>query len=198
MNTGTNEMILILGDVHIPNRIDAIPEEIKKVLGNNKSKVSRIICTGNFGNIETYDYFKSLLAKGSESNFYCVKNDFQDTKMSFPEMTTVKSHDFAIGVINGYQVVPWGDLTALSTYQKQLECDILVSGFTHIRGVFQFEGKWFINPGTITGAFSSLNNNPLPSFMILLINGDAANLYLYELNQSTKVFDVSKIEINKS
>ena len=52
--------------------------------------------------------------------------------------------------------------------------------------------------GTITGAFSSLSNNPLPSFMILIIVNDSSTLYQYELNQNTKSIDVSKIELNKS
>ena len=187
-----------MGDVYIPNRIDQIPEEIKKVLMDNKTKITRIICTGNFGNMETYDWFNSLLSKGREYNFHCVRNHFQEAKVSFPETTCIKSNEFKIRIINGYQVVPWGDLTALSSILKKLECDILVSGFTHVKGVYQFEGKWYINPGTITGAFSPLNNNPVPSFMILLTMEDTAILYSYELNQSTKVLDVSKVEISKS
>ena len=196
--TSKTEMILIMGDVHIPNRIDQIPEEIKKALINNKHKLTRIICTGNFGNMETYNWFKSLLPKGCEYNFHCVKNDFQETKLSFPETTCIVSNEFKVGVINGYQIVPWGDLTALSSNLKKLECDILVSGFTHVKGVYHLEGKWYINPGTITGAFSPLNNNPVPSFMILITIEDTAILHLYELNQSTKVLDVSKIEISKT
>lgn len=191
------ETILIMGDVHIPNRIDALPEAIKSVLTNSKIKPNRIICTGNFGTMETYRFFKSLLAKGCEANFHCVKNDFQETSLSFPEKISVKSNGITIGVINGYQIVPYADLTELALHQKLLQCDIMVSGFTHIAGVFQFEGKWFINPGTISGAFSSLKNNPNPSFMILVTHGDNAILHLYQLNPSTGAFDISKIEINK-
>jgi hypothetical protein len=93
------ELILIMGDVHIPNRIDHIPIEIKNILEKNKSKFSRILCTGNFGNIETYDWFKSLLSPGHEFN--CVKNDFQETNLSFPEKLMIKSYKFKIGIING-------------------------------------------------------------------------------------------------
>ena len=191
------ELILIMGDVHIPSRIDVIPEDVKTLLNNNKGKFSRIICTGDFGTLETYEWFKSLLPKSKEWNFNCVKNDFQETKLSFPDTLTVKSNDFRIGIINGYQIVPWGDLTALSALSKQMECDILVSGFTHLKGVFHFEGKWFVNPGTITGAFSPLTNNPQPSFMVLFTLPEVATLYLYEYNQSAKQFDVSKIDLTK-
>ena len=191
------ELILIMGDVHIPSRIDVIPEDVKTLLNNNKGKFSRVICTGDFGTLETYEWFKSLLPKSKEWNFNCVKNDFQETKLSFPDTLIVKSNDFRIGIINGYQIVPWGDLTALSALSKQMECDILVSGFTHLKGVFHFEGKWFVNPGTITGAFSPLTNNPQPSFMVLFTLPEVATLYLYEYNQSAKQFDVSKIDLTK-
>lgn len=32
------ECILIMGDVHIPNRIDSLPEEIRNILEENKNK----------------------------------------------------------------------------------------------------------------------------------------------------------------
>ena len=191
------ELILIMGDVHIPSRIDAIPEDIKNLLNSNKGKFTRVICTGDFGTEETLAWLKSLLPKAKEWNFNCVKNDFQETDLSFPDTLCLKSNDFKIGIINGYQIVPWGDLTALSALSKQMECDILISGFTHLRGVYHFEGKWFINPGTITGAFSPLTNNPKPSFMLLFTLPEVATLYLYEYNQGTKQFDVSKIDLTK-
>ena len=191
------ELLLIMGDVHIPSRIDAIPKEVKEILDANKGKFSRVICTGDFGTVETYEYFKSLLPKSKEWNFNCVKNDFQETNISFPDKITVKSNDYKIGIINGYQIVPWGDLTTLSALSKQMECDILVSGFTHLRGVFHFEGKWFINPGTITGAFSPLTNNPAPTFMVLFTLPEVATLYLYEYNASSKQFDVTKFDLTK-
>lgn len=57
------ELLLIMGDVHIPSRIDVIPEDVKNLLNSNKGKFSRVICTGDFGTLETYEWFKSLLPK---------------------------------------------------------------------------------------------------------------------------------------
>ena len=94
------ELLLIMGDVHIPSRIDSIPPEVKEILDANKGKFSRVICTGDFGTVETYEYFKSLLPKSKEWNFNCVKNDFQETNISFPDKITVKSNDYKIGIIN--------------------------------------------------------------------------------------------------
>ena len=74
------ELLLIMGDVHIPSRIDVIPDGVKALLDSNRGKFSRIICTGDFGTLETYEWFKSLLPKSKEWNFNCVKNDFQEKK----------------------------------------------------------------------------------------------------------------------
>lgn len=195
--TSTNEMILVMGDVHIPNRINAIPNEIKTTLKNSKSKFNKIICTGNYGNTETHTWLKSLLGKGCENNFYTVKTEDKST-LTQPPTQVITSNEFKIGVINGFQLVPWGDLTALSSIQKQLNCDILIHGHTHMKSVYHFEGKWYINPGSITGAFSALRNNPSPSFIIIVTVDDVASVYTYELNQTTKAFDIEKVEITKA
>lgn len=59
---------------------------------------------------------------------------------------------------HGHQVVPWDDIEALSTMQRQLDCDILISGHTHALNVQQYDGRYFINPGSLTGAYSGINS----------------------------------------
>ena len=49
------ECILIMGDVHIPNRIDSLPKEITKILEENKNKFNRIIC------IEIFEICKIII-----------------------------------------------------------------------------------------------------------------------------------------
>jgi vacuolar protein sorting-associated protein 29 len=75
------------------------------------------------------------------------------------------------------QVVPWGDKGSLALLQRQLDVDILVTGHTHQVSVrkrslalnwfdvcalsqfeaFEIDRKFFINPGSATGAFGGLN-----------------------------------------
>lgn len=45
------------------------------------------------------------------------------------------------------QVVPWGDKESLAMWQRRLDVDVLVHGGTHQYGVFEAEGKFFVNPG---------------------------------------------------
>ncbi len=63
---------------------------------------------------------------------------------------------FRIGLCHGHQVVPWGDREALAIVQRQLDVDVLISGHTHAFESFSAEGKLFLNPGSITGAYSAL------------------------------------------
>lgn len=63
---------------------------------------------------------------------------------------------FKIGLIHGHQVIPWGDMASLALLQRQLDVDILISGHTHKFEAFENENKFYINPGSATGAYNAL------------------------------------------
>lgn len=136
-----------------------------------------------------YDEFRSLAP-----NMHIVKGDF-DESTAFPETKVVQIGQFKIGLIHGHQVVPWGDPMALAMVRRQLDVDILVSGHTHRNEVNEYENKWFINPGSITGAYSPMGADITPSFILLAIQGNKCVTYVYELH-GDKV-DVSKSEFQK-
>jgi len=54
------------------------------------------------------------------------------------------------------QIVPWGDPDALAMVQRQLDVDILITGHTHQFEAYEHENKFFINPGSATGAYHPL------------------------------------------
>ena len=74
-----------------------------------------------------------------------------------------------MGVIHGHQVIPWGDTEALAAVQRELGCDILVSGHTHVNKILAYDGKHFLNPGSVTGAFSTISKYHLALSYALLI-----------------------------
>ena len=70
----------------------------------------------------------------------------------------------------------------------QLDVDILVTGHTHQNNVVEYEGKFYINPGSITGAYNPVsvngadgNNNVVPSFILMDIQSGTVVTYVYQL-----------------
>jgi vacuolar protein sorting-associated protein 29 len=108
---------------------------------------SDVLCTGNLVTKEQFDELKGLAP-----NVHVVRGGFDDDS-SFPEYKVIQIGQFKIGLIHGHQIVPWGDAHSLAVVQRQLDVDILISGHTHRNEVNEYEGKWFINPGSITGAY---------------------------------------------
>ena len=51
-------LVLVLGDAHIPMRVQSIPDKFKKLLVPDK--IQSVICTGNLCCKEQFDYLKSL------------------------------------------------------------------------------------------------------------------------------------------
>ena len=97
-----------------------------------------------------------------------VRGEF-DNFSTFPKTKVVTIGNVKIGLIHGHQVTPWGDLEALAAVQRKLDCDVLIHGHTHEFGVQQYDGKYFINPGSATGSYSALNSNVTPSFILMAI-----------------------------
>ncbi len=74
---------------------------------------------------------------------------------------------------------------ALAMLQRQLDVDILVTGHTHKNDVLELgDGKWLINPGSITGAYGGLQQGDgvvvVPSFVLLAVQGAKVVAYVYE------------------
>ncbi len=72
-------------------------------------------------------------------------------------------------------------MEALASVQRQLDVDILISGHTHQQQIKQYDGKYFINPGSATGSFSAVHSKPNPSFILIAVQGDDIVAFLYEL-----------------
>lgn len=64
-----------------------------------------------------------------------------------PERRVITIGQMKVGLIHGHQLSPWGDPEALAILARQLDVDVLISGHTHQFEAFEYEGKFFINPG---------------------------------------------------
>ena len=179
------ELVLVVGDMFLPQRSPDINEQFKAILTPNK--VQHVLCLGNIGNQETYDWLKSL-----SKDFHIVKGDFDQDDA--PEKKMIQIGDFNIGLIHGHQVLPWGDLESLGMVQRSLGCDILISGHTN---VVVKDNILYINPGSFSGAFSPLIEDTIPSFVLMVLTGDEAIVYLYTLSDRSKKFEVNKYDYKK-
>ena len=128
---------------------------------------------------------------------YSHQQQQQQQIEGLPEKKVVQIGKFKIGLCHGHQVVPWGSTEALARLQREMDVDILVTGHTHKNEVNEYEGKWFINPGSITGAYSSITSDVTPSFILMIVKGSKVNTYVYELNKKTGKLDVAKVEFSK-
>ena len=182
------ELVLVVGDMFLPQRSPDINEQFKAILTPNK--VQHVLCLGNIGNQETYDWLKSL-----SKDFHIVKGDFDQDDA--PEKKMIQIGDFNIGLIHGHQVLPWGDLESLGMVQRSLGCDILISGHTHKTNVVVKDNILYINPGSFSGAFSPLIEDTIPSFVLMVLTGDEAIVYLYTLSDRSKKFEVNKYDYKK-
>ena len=182
------ELVLVVGDMFVPQRAPDIDPQFKAILIPNK--LQHVLSLGNIGSRESYDWLRSL-----SNDFHGVKGDYDTGDM--PEKKLVTIGEFQIGMIHGHQVLPLGDVESLSGIARELDCDIFISGNTHQIGVQVLDNKLFINPGSISGAFSNFVADPSPSFILMVLTGTEAIIYLYVLNDRTQKFEVSKVEYRK-
>lgn len=181
------ELVLVLGDIHIPYRVDDLPEQFKALLVPNK--MQHVLCTGNLCSKQLLDHLKTIA-----SSVHVAKGDFDDEE--FPETITLKIGQFKIGVMHGHQVIPWGDPSALANVQREMDVDILITGHTHKTEVYQYGNRFMVNPGSATGAYSGFIADVVPSFILMAIKGDRLVTFVYQLKDG-KV-DVTKNEFQKA
>lgn len=180
-NSNKEKMILlVLGDLHMPQRKVDIPEEFSKML--IPGKIHRILCTGNLTGKDTYIYLNSLC-----KDVIVATGDEDESMPDSKEIQTFKIGNFKFGMLHGHQIVPWGDPERLAGQARELNVDVLISGHTHVPVVAEYEGVLYLNPGSATGAFSPFAAESTPSFLILDVKNDEMTIYQYKLNEQKNV-----------
>ncbi|KAG8528110.1 uncharacterized protein KY384_007026 [Bacidia gigantensis] len=191
-----SRLVLVLGDLFIPDRAP-----FKKLLAPNK--ISQILCLGNLTDKETYDYLRTIA-----SDVQIVKGDF-DTEAPNLALSKVVTHgSLRIGFTHGHTIIPPGDADSLLIAARHMDVDVLLWGGTHRFEAYELEGKFFVNPGSATGAIGTgwtgqeedgLSN--VPSFCLVDVQGDVLVLYVYQLKTDEKGVEnvgVEKVSFRKN
>ena len=71
----------------------------------------------------------------------------------YPDRRLLSIGQLKVGLLHGHQIIPCGDPESLAVVARQMDADILISGHTHRFEAFEFENRFFINPGSATGAY---------------------------------------------
>lgn len=207
-------LVLVLGDLHIPHRIHDLPPKFKKLLAP-AGKISQVLCTGNVCDRETLEYLRGIVGGGGGDGLgevFVVKGDY-DELPSLPSSHVIthsspQGHtSLRIGLIHGHQSLPLGSLDALSAIARQMDVDVLVSGATHAVQAVEYDGRFYLNPGSATGAWTGhpttatsttstpatsdsasppsastadRYRDPPPSFALMDIQGSVIVTYVYQ------------------
>ncbi|EGP83061.1 unnamed protein product [Zymoseptoria tritici ST99CH_3D1] len=197
----TSRLSLVLGDLHIPDRAIDIPAKFKKLL--TPGKIGQILCLGNLTSPSVYAFLRTLAP-----DLQLVKGDF-DIPMSLPStdpstqsttsfpiptaLSKVVTHgSLRIGFTHASTIIPHGDPDALLIAARQMDVDVLCWGGTCKFEAYEMEGKFFVNPGSATGAASwddetlgedGEDEGNVPSFVLMDVQGDVLVLYVYTLKR---------------
>ncbi|CAH2351602.1 vacuolar protein sorting-associated protein 29 [[Candida] railenensis] len=162
-------LTLAIGDLFIPDRSIQLPAKFQKLLSPNpgsipsNNKISKVLCLGNI--TQSYDTLEFLY--NLSPSFNIVRGEFDDTQLLTSKLKSLSAKDaqvplysitahdnLKIGYTNGYQIVPRNDPLSLLTLAREMDVDVLIWGGTHKIEAYTLDGKFFINPGSATGAFT--------------------------------------------
>ncbi|KAI9728731.1 MAG: Vacuolar protein sorting-associated protein 29 [Chrysothrix sp. TS-e1954] len=199
-----SRLVLVLGDLFIPDRAIDIPAKFKKLLTPNK--IGLTLCLGNLTSPFLHQYLHSL-----SPTLETVRGDF-DTSDSLPPNTpyqkVITHGSLRIGIIHGHTVVPHGDADELLIVARQMDVDVLCWGGTCRFEAWEMEGRFFVNPGSATGATSwgwdaleeageteGEGSVGTPSFVLMDVQGTTLVVYVYQLK--TNQDGVENVSVEK-
>jgi vacuolar protein sorting-associated protein 29 len=189
--------------------------QFKKLL--TPGKIAQILCLGNLTSPSPYHFLRHLapdlqLVKGDFdiplTSSTAPRHDAAGTaagsaggvpEATFPiptALSKVVTHgSLRIGFTHGDSIIPPGDPDALLIAARQMDVDVLCWGGTCKFEAYEMEGKFFVNPGSATGAVSWVDETlgegaeeagNTPSFVLMDVQGDVLVMYVYQLRRNEK------------
>lgn len=163
-------LTLAIGDFFIPERVIELPSKFCKLLSPNapavpsNPKIAQVLCLGNITQSASTLRFLNDLSP----SFHIVRGEFDNYNIlcqqlanlghkssnPLPFYKVVTADNFRIGFSSGYQDVPRHDPLLLLTFAREIDVDILIWGGAHHVEAYTLDGKFFINPGSATGAYT--------------------------------------------
>lgn len=153
--------------------------QFKKLLA--PGKISQSLCLGNLTDKPTYEYLRSI-----SPDLKIVKGRFDVEATSLPLTQVVAHGGLRIGFLEGFTLVS-SEPDLLLAEANKLDVDVLCWGGTHKFECFEYMDKFFVNPGSATGAFSTgwgtgegEEEEVVPSFCLMDVRCAPHRPFLFE------------------
>jgi vacuolar protein sorting-associated protein 29 len=124
------------------------------------------LCLGNLTDKPTYEYLRSIAP-----DLKIVKGKFDTDATSLPLSQVVTHGSLRIGFLEGFTMVAPMETDLMLAEANKLDVDVLCWGGTHRFDAYEYENKFFVNPGSATGAFTTgwvgEGEEMVPSFCLM-------------------------------
>jgi vacuolar protein sorting-associated protein 29 len=103
---------------------------------------------------------------------------------TLPISQRVEHGSLSIGFLEGFTVVGRQDADLLLAEANRQDVDVLCWGGTHKFDAFEYGDKFFVNPGSATGAMSTLwpsEGEVAPSFCLMDVSSPHP-LFIYDIS----------------
>jgi len=138
--------------------------QFKKLL--TPGKIGQTLCLGNLTDKPTYDYLRSIAP-----DLKIVKGRFDADATSLPLSQVVTHGSLRIGFLEGFTMVAPQEMDLMMAEANKLDVDVLCWGGTHRFDAYEYENKFFVNPGSATGAMTTgwmgEREEMVPSFCLM-------------------------------
>lgn len=137
--------------------------QFKKLLA--PGKIGQTLCLGNLTDKATYEYLRTMAP-----DLKIVRGRMDVEATSLPLTQVVTHGSVRIGFLEGFTLVS-NEPDLLLAEANKLDVDVLCWGGTHKFECFEYMDKFFVNPGSATGAFSTSwgleEEEVVPSFCLM-------------------------------
>jgi vacuolar protein sorting-associated protein 29 len=138
--------------------------QFKKLL--TPGKIGQTLCLGNLTDKPTYEYLRSIAP-----DLKIVRGTYDVDATSLPLSQVVTHGSLRIGFLEGFTMVAPMEMDLMLAEANKLDVDVLCWGGTHRFDAFEYEGKFFVNPGSATGAMTTgwvgEDEEIVPSFCLM-------------------------------
>jgi len=168
--------ILVIGDTHIPDRADAIPERLLSIIEEGVPW-DLAVFTGDFTSDEILNWFRRL---GRRAYYVMGNMDY----LPLPLKQVFELNGLKMGVYHGHGIYPRGDPRGLTRVASDMGVNLLFTGHTHSPFIKYGVTRsiLLVNPGSLTGVWGGGGGSMRPSmFIIELRDQYKLHFKLYEL-----------------